>query len=166
MAVSITIAKHGVAYPSKSLAEKGGKYIHNITLTKDHDNGEIVGRGKFIELDRYEEGDATAFSAVIVDTAPNGNFYVEVKDPGDALIIRQVPVIEYEFNRDVKQEASFYNEKGDTVRGYETAKGDIWEMSASCFSEKVAVGDEVTGTNGKLAKKAAGGVSGGDESKG
>lgn len=156
MAVGITISKHGWAYPAKSLAEKGGKYIYNITLSADHDNGEVVGKGDFIELDRYKEGTAADLEAVVVDTAPNGNFYVEIKNPGTALIIRQVPVIEYEFNRSIKEEASFYNEKGDTVRGYELAVGDIWEMSADCFSETVKVGDAVTATSGKLAKKTGG----------
>ncbi len=112
MAVNITIAKHGYAYPAKSLAEKGGKYIHNITITDDHDNGDVVGRGDFIELDRYEETTSTGLEAAVVDLAPNGNFYVEIKEPGDALILRNVPVIPYEFNREVQQESSFYNEKG------------------------------------------------------
>ncbi len=165
MAVNLSIEKHGWAYPSKVLAALGGKYIHNITLSKDHDNGDVVGRGDFIELDRYAEGDATEVEAKIVATAPNKNFYVEIVNPGDALIVRQVPVIEYEFNRDIKQEDSFYNEKNDTVRGYELAKGDIWEMSASCFSEEVEVGDSVTATNGKWKKKTAssgGGASAGE----
>lgn len=153
MAVKFTIEHHGWAYPSKSLAEKGGKYIHNITISKDRDNGEVVGRGEYIELDRYGEADAEGFEAVVVDTAPNGNFYVEVKEPGTALILRNVPVIAYEFNREIQQESVFYNEKGDTVRGYELAVGDIWEMSAECFEGAVTVGDTVTATNGKLAKK-------------
>lgn len=152
MAVNITIAKHGYAYPAKSLAEKGGKYIHNITITDDHDNGDVVGRGDFIELDRYEETTSTGLEAVVVDTAPNGNFYVEIKEPGDALILRNVPVIPYEFNREVQHESAFYNEKGDTVRGYELAVGDIWELSAECFNEEVKVGDAVTATSGKWSK--------------
>lgn len=155
MAVSITIAKHGCAYPAKSLAEKGGKYIHNITISQDHDNGDVVGRGDFIELDRYKEAVSSGLEAVIVDTAPNGNFYVEIKEPGDALILRNVPVIPYEFNREVRHESAFYNEKDDTVRGYELAVGDIWELSEDCFSETVKVGDTVTATSGKWAKKGA-----------
>lgn len=151
----MTIEKHGYAYPAKSLAEKGGKYIHNITITDDHDNGDVVGRGDFIELDRYEEGTSEGLEAKIVDNAPNGNFYVEIIEPGDALILRNVPVIPYEFNREVQQENVFYNEKGDTVRGYELAIGDIWELSAECFSETVKVGDAVTATSGKWAKKGA-----------
>lgn len=153
MAVQITIGKHGWAYPAKSLAEKGGKYIHNITITDDHDNGDVVGRGDFIELDRYKETTSSGLDALVVDIAPNGNFYVEIKDPGDALILRNVPVIPYEFNREVQHESSFYNEKGDTVRGYELAVGDIWELSSECFSEAVEVGDAVTATSGKWSKK-------------
>lgn len=166
MAVSMTIATHGWAYPSKVLAATGGKYVYNITIEKDHDNGEVVGRGEFIELDRYKEADATEVEALIVDYAPNGNFYMEIVNPGDALILRNVPVTPYKFNATVKQEKVFYNEKGDTVRGYELAKGDVWEVSPECFGYEAKIGDSVTATNGKFAKKTAGNASNDEEGKG
>lgn len=152
MAVKLTIEKHGVAYPSKVLAQTGGKHIYNITIEKDHDNGEIVAKGEFIELDRYKEADASGLKAKVVAPSPNGNWYVEIEEAGTALMLRNVPVTPYEFNREITNENVFYNEAGDTVRGYELATGDVVELSDDCFDAKVAVGDSVTATNGKWTK--------------
>ena len=42
MAIKYSIEKHAVAFPSKLLAQNGGKHIYNIELATDTDNGNLV----------------------------------------------------------------------------------------------------------------------------
>lgn len=53
--IKYSIEKHAVAFPSKLVAQNGGEHIYNITLTSDTDNGNLVARGDFEDLDRYTE---------------------------------------------------------------------------------------------------------------
>lgn len=75
--------------------------------------------------------------------AANGNYYVEVVDPGDALFVYQVPMIEETYSNEFKKESNYTNAPTQVVRTYELAKGDIIEVSAEGFAEKVAVKDTV-----------------------
>lgn len=156
MAVKITYETHGVAYPSKVLAQIGGEHMYTITLDEDMDNGSILAKGKFIELDRYEPAEAEGLEAEIVAQAPNGNWYVEIQEAGNALLLYHVPVIEYEFNREIQNYNKYYNEAGQDVRCYGLHKDDIIELSAECFAAGVtpAAGMKVTATKGKWSQKA------------
>lgn len=153
MAIRYKIEKHAWAYPSNVLANFGGKHIYNIELTTDCDNGNLVKKGACKELDLYAEDAATTFTGVILPfMAPNGNFYVEITDPGDALFVYQVPVINEEFTTRWQHESNFFNEAGDTVRAYELAVGDIVEVSAEGFDGDPAVNAKVTGVSNKKMK--------------
>ena len=93
MAVSYTIAKHGVCFPTKVLSGNCG-HVLNITLTSDTDNGNFVKIGNWQELDRYAEGAATALSAVVRGKSARGNWYVEVTaDNADTLLVYQDPIV-------------------------------------------------------------------------
>lgn len=162
--VQISIAKHAVAFPSKTLASLGGKHIYNIQLAeasgKYVDNGWFVGKGDFVELDLYKAKAPTTFDGKVVGVAANGNYYVEVVDPGDALFVYQVPMIEETYNNTFKKESNYTNAPTQVVRSYELAVGDIVEISADGFDGNVAVNDEVelkvvTGVTAakRLAKK-------------
>lgn len=152
MAISVKIESHAVAYPSKVLASNGGKHIHNILLETKCDNGNFVKKGDFIELDLYEEAAATTFTGNVVAQAANGNYYVEVTNPGDALFVYQVPTIAEEYSNVYQKESNFYNEAGDIVRAYELAVGDIIEISERGFSAKPTPGtSKVTGIASKKA---------------
>ena len=104
--IQVNIATHAVAFPSKVLASNGGKHIYNIQLAeaadKTVDNGMFVGKGDFVELDLYKAAAPTKFSGKVVGKASNGNFYVEVVDPGDALFVYQVPMIEETYSNTFK----------------------------------------------------------------
>lgn len=145
--VQITIAKHAVAFPSKTLASLGGKHIYNIQLAEAAsayvDNGWFVGKGDFIELDLYKAKAPTTFEGKVVGVAANGNYYVEVVDPGDALFVYQVPMIEETYNNNFKKESNYTNAPTQVVRSYELAVGDIVEISADGFDGVVAVNDKV-----------------------
>ena len=162
--IQMTIAKHAVAFPSKVLARDGGKHIYNIQLAeaadKFVDNGWFVARNTFIELDLYSAKAPTSFEGKVVGVAANGNYYVEVVNPGDALFVYQVPMIEETYNNTFKKESNYTNAPKQVVRTYELAVGDILEISAEGFDGAVAVKDEVelkavTGVTAakRLAKK-------------
>ena len=145
--IQVNIAKHAVAFPSKVLARDGGKHIYNIQLAeasdKFVDNGWFVGKGDFVELDLYKAVAPTTFDGKVVGVAANGNYYVEVVDPGDALFVYNVPMIEETYNNNFKKESNYTNAPTQVVRSYELAVGDIVEISADGFDGAVDVKDEV-----------------------
>ena len=143
-------ATHAIAYPSKLIAQNGGKHIYNIELATDTDNGNLVSKGAFIDLDLYEEAAATTFEGVIQKKAANGNWYVEVVEAGDALFVYMPAFIEEDYTNSFKNEKRFYNAAGSTVRGYELAVGDVFELSAEGFDGTPEAGKTVTVANKKL----------------
>lgn len=150
MAIKYQIEKHASAYPTKVLASNGGKHIYNIILSTDTDNGNLIAKGAYAdELDLYKEGAATTFTGTIIDVAANGNFYVEVTNPGDSLFVYNVPLIEEEYAEKFLAETNFYNIAGTVVRAYELAVGDIVEVSKDGFSGTPTKGASVTGVTTK-----------------
>jgi hypothetical protein len=149
--IKFTIEKHAYCFPTKVLAGNGGEHILNIELTSDADNGSIVSAGDYKSFDNYVEAEAPAgYKAKIVDIAANGNFYVEVVDPADAILVCEVinnPYTNYDSR--FKSDKNFYNAEGDVVRGYVLHKHDIYELSAEGFDGTPAVGKEVTVTGRK-----------------
>ena len=148
--IKYSIEKHAVAFPSKLVAQNGGEHIYNITLTSDTDNGNLVARGDFEDLDRYTEAAVTTFEGKIQKQAANGNWYVEVEEAGDALLVLQVPMLYEEYTTALKHESNFYNANGDIVRAYELYAGDVFEVSAEGFSGTPAKESAVTVTGKKL----------------
>ena len=147
MAIKINLENtHAYCFPTKVLAGNGGAHILNIELTADADNGSIVSVGDYKTFDNYVEAEAPAeYSAKIVDKAADGNFYVEVVEPADAVLICEVinnPYTNYDSR--FKSDKLFYNAKGDVVRGYVLCKHDIYELSAEGFDGEPVVGATVT----------------------
>lgn len=149
MAIKFNIETHAVAFPSKLVAQNGGEHIYNIQLESDTDNGNLVARGEFLDLDLYKEGSVTSFTGKIQKQAANGNWYVEVVDPGDALFVYMQAFIAEDWTNSFKKESNFYNLKGETVRGYALHKGDVFEVSELGFDGTPAAGSEITGVNNK-----------------
>ena len=144
------ISKHAVAFPSKLLAQNGGKHILNITLKNDTDNGTLVAAGEFEDLDRYTEAAPATFEGKIQKQAANGHWYVEVVDPGDALLVYMQAFIAEDWTNKWKKESNFYNGKGETVRGYALHVGDVFEVSAEGFTGTPEAEKTVTCENRKL----------------
>jgi hypothetical protein len=144
------IAKHAVAFPSKLVAQQGGEHIYNIELKADTDNGQLVAKGKFLDLDLYEEAAVTEFEGKVRKQAANGNWYVEVTNPGDALFVYMQAFIAEDWTNTFKKESNFYNGKGETVRGYALHVGDVFEVSAEGFTGEIAEDKTVTCENRKL----------------
>ena len=151
MVVNYTITQHAVAYPSKVLASGSGKHIYNVLLTNDCDNGNFIARDAWLSLDLYSEKAATTFEGVVREKAANGNYYVEVTDPGDALFVCMIDDHAEDWTNKWKKESNAYNAAGDIVRAYELAIGDILEISVEGFIAEPTVGDTVELSGKKLA---------------
>lgn len=151
MAINYNIEKHATGFPSKVLAQEGGKHIYNVKITTDTDNGNFVARGDYLSLDLYEEKDVETFTGIVREKAGNGNWYVEVVTPGDALFVYNKPLIAEEWTNSFKKESNFYNVAGEVVRAYELAVGDMLEISAEGFSGTPSEGANVTGISNKKA---------------
>ena len=151
MAIKFTIENHAYAFPTKVLAGNGGEHILNIELTADADNGSIVAVGDYVSFDNYKEAEAPAdYEAKIIDVAADGNFYVEVVNPADAVLVCEVvDIAEQNYDSRFKAIKNFYNLKGDVVRGYVLHKHDIYELSAEGFTGTPEVGKTVTITGRK-----------------
>ena len=150
MAIKYNIEKHAIAFPSKLLAQTYGAHILNVQLTNACDNGNLVGVGEFIDLDLYEEAAATTFEGKIQKQAANGNWYVEVVNPGDAYFVYMQPFIAEEWTNKWKAESNFYNESGDVVRAYQLCKHDVFEVSAEGFTGTPEAGKTVSVAGKKL----------------
>lgn len=149
--VNIVIAEHAVAYPSKTLCQTGGRHIVSIKVTDDIDNGCIVRKGQFIDLDAYEEATASTMTGVIQKQAANGNWYIEITaNPDEELFLYNQPFIAEDYTNRFKAEKNFYNAAGEYVRGYDLAVGDVVEVSASGISGTPSVGATVTVSNKKF----------------
>ena len=147
----IKFTKHACAGSTFLQATYGGAHIFNILIEEDLDNGSVVAKGDYVKPEVYKAKDSTGFAGKIVDVASNGNFYVEVEDPGDAVLLLQVPMIYEEYTTAMQHESNFYNANGDIVRGYELHKGDIFELSKEGFEGTPQKGKNVT-INAKKVK--------------
>lgn len=143
--------KHAVCGSTFLQATYGGARIFNILIEEDLDNGSVVAKGDYVKPEVYKAKDSTGFAGKIVDVASNGNFYVEVEDPGDAILLLQVPMIYEEYTTAMQHESNFYNANGDIVRGYQLCRGDVFELSKEGFEGNPEKGKSVT-VNAKKVK--------------
>ena len=144
MAIRYEIEKVGYAFPTKVLSSKVGHNV-NIILGEDSPNGAIVGVGDYVSFDQYEEAAAPAtYEAQIIDTAANGNFYVQVTKVdvnAPALLIYDVPEVS---DTKIATAENFYNKAGKTVHGLVLTTLDVYELSAELFEGTPVVGKKVT----------------------
>lgn len=154
MAIRIELDNtHAYCFPTKIAGGNGAEHILNIELTADADNGSIVTTSaeSYVSFDQYkEEAAPAAYKARIVDIAADGNFYVEVVEPADAILICEVIDNSYtNYDSRFKDDKLFYNKMGDVVRGYCLHKRDIYELSVEGFEGTPEVGKDVTITGRK-----------------
>ena len=136
MAIRMSIENtHAVCFPSKLVAGNGGEHIVNLFLTADRDNGTIRSIGAWKDFDRYTEANAPqGFAGKIVDVAADGNYYVQVDTPADAVLIYEVPEFTNTYDSRFIDLHNWYNPQGSTVRAYVLHKYDIFEVSKEAFT--------------------------------
>lgn len=153
MAIDIIKGTHGIFFPSNLLAGMGGAHQYNITLTADHDNGTLVGRGDWHDFDNYLEaavGATNDFAGVIRQVNPDDAtlFYCEATADSDLLFVYNSPKSEYP-EEELQDPALFYNKAGEVVRGYSIRKGDRFMISTALFNGTPQAGKTITYKNGK-----------------
>lgn len=127
--------KHAVAGSTRLAATQavGGLGIVDIKLSKDLDNGCIIGKGAFVSGQTYAMTAATSFAGKIIDKAPDGNWYVEVTTASNAYLLLTSPETPYDFTKAMADESTFYNAKDSIGRAYKLQVGDVFELSAEGF---------------------------------
>lgn len=143
MSVQFTVADHATGYPSRVLAREGGKHIYDVVAGTDTDNGNLVAVGDMIDIQNFSEAAVKKFEGKVVCQMPNGDWLVEVKDPGDACLVYTEPLTSYESPAALRSEKAFYNKAGDIMRCYELAKGDNFQVNEAAFSAKPSKGAEI-----------------------
>lgn len=152
--IDITKGTHKVFFPSKLFAVENG-HIFNITLAANHDNGEIVVRdtSSWNSFDNYDENEdgVITMTGVIRGQGANGGYYVEVLTAeaaqdstsgtatyaNDLVLVYNSPVSEYS-ERELQDEALFYNAAGEVAQGFTLQRGDIFEISSDAFTGTIA----------------------------
>lgn len=140
------VNKHAVAGSTnlKATYDYGADGIRDIKITKDLDNGTIIGQGDLVAGQVYAMVAPTAFTGKIIDKAANGNYYVQVVTATNAFLVLTVPVTYYDFTREMRAESTFYNKNGDIIRGYKLFQGDVFELSVEGFDGTPEVGKNVS----------------------
>lgn len=151
MAFKTTYEKHAYFFPSNMLATNYAKHLLNVEISKDYDNGSIVTKGDWLDLNLYKDGsDAVTTTAVIRQEANTaGQWYVEVTSAGNGVILYKEPIIEDAHSFEARDILNFYNAKGDVVKGYTLADGDIFEINETLIDGTAKAGAELTVANGK-----------------
>ena len=131
----INIVKHAVAGSTnlKATYDYCADGIKDLKISKDLDNGTIIGQGDFVAGQVYAMTAPTAFTGKIIDKAANGNWYVQVLTATNAFLVLQVPTVYYDYTKEMAAESTFYNKKDDIVRAYKLFPGDVFELSAEGF---------------------------------
>ena len=115
---------HVVAESSRLKATIAG-HIYDLKMTKDTDNGTIVGIGKFVDEQVFE---AKTYAA------------------GDTPYLILTPPLAYNGKKAWSDEKYFYNANDEIARAYELHKGDIFTVSADAFTGSPEVGKYIDAT--------------------
>lgn len=155
--MAIDISKnnnHIVVFPT-FVASAMGQYGHviNLVMQADTDNGTLATKGAYVKFEQYKAA-AVAANAVEVTVreaaAEKGCWYVEVtKLPSDLVfLVYNTPESPYP-ERELRDEALFYNATGDVTQGMELHMGDCFSLSADAFTGTIAEGAVAKYTAGK-----------------
>lgn len=150
--IKYAVEEHVLCNLGNLVAQEYGEHIVSLKIEQDTDNGTICKVGDWLSLDQYSMAEATEIDAEIVQKMADGTYMVLVRDPKDAVLIYQKPLIDEESPRKLTMLRNFYNDPADgPVRGYVLHKLDRFALSANGFEGTPTVGAKITAiTNGKL----------------
>lgn len=150
--IDISTNKHAVAFPAKVAAGSGSPHQFNIILSANTDNGALCTLGTYVRFDTFNAGAIPknfTFAGKILEKSTNGNWWVQVTEPADAIFLYNTPKSPYP-EEDLRDEALFFNGKDEgAVRGYTLSKNDILELSAEAFTGTPAADAVVSYASGK-----------------
>ena len=153
MAIDFTKnATHVIAFPSK-IASAMGQYGHviNFKLLADADNGVLGTKGDYVSFDQYKRVEVAdnKVEGIIREASAEGGWYVEFsKLDGQIFFVYNTPKSPYP-EKDLRDEALFYNANEDVTQGMELHLGDIVSLSAAAFTGTPQAGKTVKYSAGK-----------------
>ena len=147
--------KHGVAESTNIKATIVGN-IWSVQAAADIDNGAIVARGDYVAPEYYAEAAASgSFAGKIIEKANNGMWRVLVTAAADTDgLVLSVPLIYENWTTRMQEESNFFNKKDDLLRVYQLCVGDVFSVSAECFTTTptdASIGKAVSVSSKKLA---------------
>ena len=165
------VGKHTVVESTNLLATHWGKHIRNLRVPDDKDtldNGVIVARGLYADDDE-DDVYPMDFAGAVFEGIIEGQDYMkestaadlgwvvccETVEDGKSYLVLQTPFSYLENPAIAKDEAMFYNVKGDVVRAYQLAYDDRFTISDEGFTVAPTTADigktvVVDTTTGKL----------------
>lgn len=146
--------KHGVAESTNLKATIVGN-IWSVQAAADIDNGAIVARGDYVAPEYYAEAAASgSFAGKIIEKANNGMWRVLVTAAADTDgLVLSVPLIYENWTTRMQEESNFFNKKDDLLRVYQLCVGDVFSVSAECFTTTptdASIGKAVSVSSKKL----------------
>ena len=107
-------AKHGVCETSGVTASICG-HLYHLKADVDIDNGSVVALGDFVKGEVWK---------------------AKIPAKTDKVILINTSVVIYEtYTKKCQEESNFFNEKGETMRGFEVRVTDTFTLSEECFEE-------------------------------
>lgn len=149
MKADIRFGSHKAVALTKVASAKGYyPHTYDITLSADHDNGDLVMKGDYdtTNYDTYKEGTgAIKFTGKVRQAHPDYKdmWEIEVEDT-NALLVSDSAISPYS-ERELQDETLLYNEKGSTVKANGLVTGDIFSVTANGFTGTPADGAAITG---------------------
>ena len=145
-------ANHIVVFPS-FVASAMGQYGHviNLVMQANQDNGVLAAKGDYVSFEQYKMAAVAdnKVEGVIREASAEGGWYVEfTKLDGQYFLVYNSPISPYP-EKELRDEALFYNAKGDVTQGMELHLGDIISLSDDAFTGTAQAGKTVKYSAGK-----------------
>lgn len=121
----------------------------SVKLTSETENGNLIALGDYKSLDLWEEKAVTTFTGKIIDEINDGEFLIQVIEPGDAMLVYQIPEAPETYSEKFKDDSYFYLPSGEIARVFELLKNDTFSVSKEGFDGTPAKGKSITGVTGK-----------------
>ena len=145
-------ATHAVVFPS-FVASAMGQYGHviNFVMQANQDNGVLATKGNYISFGQYAMAAVAdnKVEGVIREASAEGGWYVEfTKIDGQVFFVYNAPISPYP-EKELRDEALFYNATGEVTQGMELHLGDIVSLSDAAFTGTPVAGKTVKYSAGK-----------------
>lgn len=157
MAVDISKNNNHIVLFPTFVASAMGQFGHviNLVMQADTDNGTLATKGAYVKFEQYNAAAVTANAVEVTvreAAAEKDCWIVEVtKLPADPVfLVYNDPISPYP-EKELRDEALFYNATGDVTQGFELHIGDCFSLSSNAFTGTIADGAVAKYSAGKYA---------------